>query len=166
MIGSLAASCEKMRLARDQHDKAEGPVWSGIGVVPRIVVDTDCLVAAAYAKGSASRRVLEACLRGEVLALVSPDLQQEYEYILSRAVRGRDFGGTLQQFLAKAEQVHPSKTPRVVPDDPTDDKLVTAALAGRADALVSNDRHLLGLDPYGELRVVRPTEFVRLWMTR
>ena len=132
----------------------------------RIVLDTDCLVGAAYAEGSASRRVLEMCLRGEVVALVSRDLQHEYEYILGRAVRGRDFRRTLQQFLVRAEQVQPSETPRVVPEDPADDKLVAAALAGRADAIVTNDRHLLGLDPYGELRIVRPTEFVRLWMKR
>ena len=81
-------------MADDQHDKPESPPR------PRLVLDTDCLVAAAYAEGSASRRVLEACLRGEVVALVSPGLQREYEHILSRAARGRDFGGTLQQFLA------------------------------------------------------------------
>lgn len=134
--------------------------------MPRIVLDTDCLVAAAYAEGSASRRVLEACLRRQVVALVSPDLQREYEHVVRRAVRGRDFGETLQQFLAQAEQVHPAETPRVVPDDPADDKLVAAALAGRAGAIVTNDRHLLGLDPHGELRILRPTEFVRLWMKR
>jgi predicted nucleic acid-binding protein len=132
----------------------------------RIVLDNDCLVAAAYAEGSASRRVLEACLRGEVLALVSPDLQHEYEYILGRAVRGCDFGATLRRFLESAEPVHPSETPRVVPEDPADDKLVAAALAGRAGAIVTNDRHLLGLDPYGELRFVRPAEFLRWWRGR
>ena len=64
------------------------------------MLDTDCVVAAAYAEGSASRWVLEACLRGEVVALVSPDLQREYESVISRAVRGRDFGETLHQFLS------------------------------------------------------------------
>jgi len=147
-------------LADDQHDKPESPPRL------RLVLDTDCLVAAAYAEGSASRRVLEACLRGEVVALVSPDVQREYEHILSRAVRGRDLGATFQQFLAKAERVHPAETPRVVPDDPADDKLVAAALAGRADAIVTNDRHLLWLDPYGELHILRPTEFVRRWLAR
>lgn len=153
-------------MAERQPDQTGNVARPATGPLPRIVLDTDCLVAAAYAEGSASRRVLEACLRGEVVALVSPDLQHEYEYILGRAVRGRDFGGTLRQFLAKAERVHPSETPRVVPDDPADDKLVAAALAGRAAALVTNDRHLLGLDPHDELRVVRPTEFVRLWIIR
>ncbi len=152
----MAALAEQQREPTGSRDRP------GAGTVPRIVLDTDCLVAAAYAEGSASRRVLEACLRGEVVALVSPDLRREYEHIVRRAIRGRDFGETLQQFLAKAERVHPAETPRVVPDDSTDDKLVAAALAGRADAIITNDRHLLGLNPYDELRIVRPTEFVRL----
>ena len=79
------------------------------------MLDTDCLVAAAFAERSASRRVLEACLRGEVIALVSPDLQHEYEYILGRAVRERDIRRALQRFLGKAGRVHPSETPREEP---------------------------------------------------
>ena len=53
--------------------------------------------------------------------------------------------------------------PRVVPDDPGDDKLLALALAAHADAVLTNDRHLLGLDPYGPVRILRPAEFVRLW---
>jgi putative PIN family toxin of toxin-antitoxin system len=152
-------------LSEQQPDQTGNSEQPGTAPAPRLVLDTDCLVAAAYAPGSASQHVLEACLQGRVVALVSPDLRQEYEYILSRAVRGRDFGPTFRQFLAGADLVCPAETPRVVPDDPADDKLVAAALAGRADALVTNDRHLLRLDPHGDLRILRPAEFVRLWLS-
>jgi len=83
-----------------------------------------------------------------------------------RAVRGRDFSDLFRRFLEHAEVVEPVETPRVVPDDPDDDKLVAAALAGFADAIVTNDHHLLGLHPYGQLRIVRPAEFVRQWLGR
>jgi putative PIN family toxin of toxin-antitoxin system len=127
----------------------------------RIVLDTDILVAAAYARRSASRQVLEACLRREVHAAVSTALLREYTHILSRAVRGRDFGDLFQRFLEQAEMVELVEIRRIVPDDPGDDKVVATALAAGADAIVTNDRHLLQLDPYGKLRIVRPAEFVR-----
>jgi len=49
------------------------------GQVLRVVVDTDSLVAAAYAERSASRQILEASLRREVKAVISPALQREYQ---------------------------------------------------------------------------------------
>ncbi len=147
-------------------DRTEECARPDEGRVPRVVLDTDSLVAAAYAEASASRHILEACLRREVQAVVSPALQREYACILRRAVRRRDFSGLYQRFLEHVEVVEPVETPRVVPEDPGDDKLVAAALAGFADAIVTNDHHLLGLDPYGRLRILRPAEFVRLWLGR
>jgi putative PIN family toxin of toxin-antitoxin system len=137
-----------------------------VGQVLRVVVDTDSLVAAAYAERSASRQILEGCLRRDVQAVISPELHREYQYIVSRAVRGRDFSDLFRTFLEEAEVVAPVETPRVVPENPDDDKLVAAALAGFADAIVTNDHHLLRLDPFGQLRILRPAEFVRLWLGR
>jgi predicted nucleic acid-binding protein len=57
--------------------------------------------------------------------------------------------------------MEPAQAPRVVPDDPGDDKLVAAALAAGA-ALVSNDAHLLALAGHEVLEVVRPAD-VRAW---
>jgi putative PIN family toxin of toxin-antitoxin system len=129
----------------------------------RVVLDTNVLVAAAYAERSASRRILEGCLRGELTAILSPDLEREYGHIAPRAVHGRNIERTLQELLRVAQRVQPQETPRIVPDDPDDDKLIAAARAAGADAVVTNDRHLLTLDPLGPLRVLRPVEFVRLW---
>src|SRR3954454_7809361 len=106
----------------------------------RVVLDTNVLVGGLYAPGSASRRLLDACLNGQLRACVSPALRQEYEQILARAVRGRPYQETLQRLLGQAVMVEPAATPRVVPDDPEDDKLVAVALAAGADALVTNDR--------------------------
>jgi predicted nucleic acid-binding protein len=48
-------------------------------VITRIVLDTNVLVAAAYNAGSDSRRIAEACLHGELTAVLSPALRREYE---------------------------------------------------------------------------------------
>jgi predicted nucleic acid-binding protein len=56
-----------------------------------------------------------------------------------------------------AEIVEPAQTPRVVADDPEDDKLVSAALAAGA-ILVTNDNHLLAIAGHEGLKVVRPAD--------
>lgn len=129
----------------------------------RVVIDTNVLVGGAYAPMSASRQVIDACLRGELVAVQSPSLHKEYEHILEKAVRVHGYDEALRQFLEKAEVVEPAIVPRVVPDDPEDDKLVAAALGGNAGFIITNDRHLLDLDPYGLIRIHRPADFVRLW---
>jgi putative PIN family toxin of toxin-antitoxin system len=132
---------------------------------PRVVLDTNVLVGAAYAEESASRRLVEACLDRELIAVLSPALRREYEQIIRQAVRVRGFDDALRRLLDEAEIVEPQQTPRVVADDPEDDKLVAVAVAASASALITNDRHLLALDPHGPIRIVRPAEFVRLWRT-
>ena len=69
------------------------------------------------------------------------------------------YGESLRRFLEQAEVVEPARTPRVVPEDADDDKLVAVALAADA-TLVTNDRHLLRLDPGGPVRILRPAEYV------
>lgn len=132
------------------------------GSPPRIVLDTNILVGSAYAPTSPSRQIIDACLRRELVAVLSPALRKEYEHILKRAVRVRGYDEALRRLLEIAEVVEPAEVPRVVTDDPDDDKLIAAALGGNASAVITNDRHLLDLDPYGPIRILPPPSFVRL----
>ncbi len=120
----------------------------------RIVLDTNVLVAAAYAENSASRRIVEACLSGDLVAVASPAVKSEYEFILARAVRRPDYEGRLAELLEAMELVEPDQQPRVVLEDAGDDKFLAAALAARAEWIVTNDRHLLQHDPYHDIRIV------------
>lgn len=120
----------------------------------RIVLDTNVLVAAAYAEGSASRLIVEACLSGDLVAVASPAVRSEYELILARAVRRPDYEGRLAELLENMELVEADELPRVVLEDATDDKFLAAARAARAGWIVTNDRHLLQHDPYHDIRIV------------
>jgi hypothetical protein len=62
-----------------------------------------------------------------------------------------------QRWFLRAGDSTQVMTPRAVPDDPGDDKLVAAALAAGA-VLVTNDAHLLVLAGHAGLEVVRPAE--------
>ena len=128
-----------------------------MAAVRRVVLDTNVLVAAAYNPRSASRRVVEACLAGGLTPVLSGALRREYEFILARAARGRPYLERIHRLVDGAEIVEPAQTPRVVVDDPEDDKLVSAALAAGA-MLVTNDAHLLTIAGHEGLKVVRPAD--------
>ncbi len=127
--------------------------------VQRVVLDTNILVSSAYDEWSASWKILNDCIRGELTAVMSPALRREYERILSQTVKIRGHAETVQMFLAAAELFTPQAIPAVVPDDPDDDKVIATAVAGHAGAIITNDRHLLDLDPYHDIRILRPVTF-------
>jgi predicted nucleic acid-binding protein len=129
---------------------------------PRVVVDTNVLVAAAYNPGSASAWVVGACLDGRLVAVVSPALLGEYARILPRAVRGAERAGRVARFLdgTAVTLVEPTgaETERVVADDSADDALFAAAVAGRARAVVSNDVPVQAVGSHRGVAVLRPSE--------
>jgi putative PIN family toxin of toxin-antitoxin system len=109
------------------------------------VIDTNIFIAAVRSPGSASRQLLDAIEGGRATLLVSPPVFREYRHILPKAVQSHEREQIIRQWLSRAEPVEAERGPRVVPDDPDDDKFVALALQGQADAIVSNDEHLLGL---------------------
>ena len=61
-----------------------------------------------------------------------------------------------------ADVVTGEKALRVVEADPDDDKYLAAAIEGRADYVVSGDKHLLDIRAYEEIRIIPPRSFLTL----
>ena len=66
---------------------------------------------------------------------------------------------TRRRFIRRAHVVEPGASRHVVPQDLQDTPVLRAALAAGVDYLVTNDRHLLSLNPYESLRIVSMTEY-------
>jgi len=49
-----------------------------------------------------------------------------------------------------------------VPDDPDDNKFISAAITGKADYIVTGDGHLLDLGSYQGIEIVTPKVFLEL----
>ncbi len=69
-----------------------------------------------------------------------------------------DVAGLLNHYQAITTLVDPADVPRVVPDDADDDHVIAAALAARADLIVSGDHHLLSLGSHEGIVIVTPRE--------
>lgn len=133
----------------------------------RTVLDSSVLVAALVTPNpaSASRIILAAAAAGAVRLVVSDALEEEYRRAVaypqvvrySAKVNRQAFVSTV---VAVADRVLAGEAKGRVARDPADDMVLAAAIGGRADWVVSLDRHLLDLAEVEGVRILRPGDFL------
>jgi putative PIN family toxin of toxin-antitoxin system len=135
----------------------------------KVVVDASVVVAAVATKNprSASRLLIEAAALGVCDLVVTDEIEAEYRDAVERekvkraAPRGLDRLAFVDAIVGTAERVEPTAEVRVVERDPKDDRYVAAALASRAEYVVSFDRrHLLAIGSYEGIRFLTPGDFL------
>ncbi|MFN8994964.1 MAG: putative toxin-antitoxin system toxin component, PIN family [Pseudomonadota bacterium] len=133
----------------------------------RLVLDTNIVVAGLLWNGP-PRRLLEAAIAGEVELYSSPVLLDELAHTLaySKFDKRIDSFGTsiaalVAQYTALVSLVAPASVPRVVANDADDDHVIAAAVAARAELIVTGDRkHLLPIGSHQGIAIVTAREVV------
>ena len=129
----------------------------------RIVVDTGVFVSALWSPNGFTADLLTQLLaKHEVL--VSTALLDEIADVLRRPKFAQRvsiqtataFRQLLYQYSTEIEVT----SELTVCADPDDDILFELATDGQADYIISGDRKVLALDPFGQVRVVSPRGFV------
>lgn len=134
---------------------------------PRIVVDTNIVMGGLInPRRSSSGRVVGLWLEDRVEVLVSPEIRGEYLDIASKMRFGRreaveEREQKLKRLLANARTVEPGIRLDCVPGDPADNRFLECAVAGRADCILTQDRHLLTLAEFQGVRILTAGDFIR-----
>ncbi|MER3488140.1 MAG: putative toxin-antitoxin system toxin component, PIN family [Chloroflexota bacterium] len=138
------------------------------GLLVRVVVDTNVVVAACFAPASAAARVLRRWRAGRFELVTSPALLRELAVLVDRlqdvpAVRRAQqcLVALHQEFRHRAHTVQPAPLDLRL-RDPADEPVLGTAVAGGAAYLVSTDAVLLGADGYRGVRVLTPSRFLAL----
>ncbi len=71
-----------------------------------------------------------------------------------------------RRIIRRATMVAPGASRHGVPQDAKDSPVLCAALDAGVDYLVTNDHHLLELDPYEGLRIVSMTEYYGILVSK
>lgn len=129
----------------------------------RVVLDTNALISALLFGGEPGRLV-SLWESGRIVLLLSKDVLLEYIRVLGYHKFGLDAADIMglieDHVLPFAEMIPVGEAPKIVVDDPADDKLLALADAGRADFLISGDIHLLSLGTYRRVEILAPRRFL------
>ena len=128
----------------------------------RIVVDTNVLISAVFFKGKPGV-ILEAWRTGSIEILLSEEILKEYSEVLKRLSKkypSIDTSGIMSVFATGCRIVEPENIGKQICADPEDDKFLAAAISGEAEIIISGDKHLLDVNGYSGLEILRPAEFI------
>ena len=132
----------------------------------RAVLDTN-VVASALLWGGTPRQLLTAAREKRVRLFTSTTLLLELTDILGRAKFARKIAAAqlsldqlLERYTSLTTVVHPLAIAPTILDDPDDDRVLACGFAAKVEFIVSGDRHLLDLEEYRGIRVVKVSEAV------
>jgi uncharacterized protein len=128
----------------------------------RVVLDTNIMFSAILWRGTPYQLLLALSQRQDTELFTSPILLEELRDTLSRptatkrlAIINTSSSQALSDYLNIAQVVEPTQVPRIVMRDPDDDHVLAAALACRADIIVSGDEHhLLPIGVYQGIPII------------
>lgn len=136
-------------------------------MLPRIVIDTNVIIAALRSNSGASFRLLSLVGTGKFDLTISVPLVMEYEDVAKRLARSfgllhRDIDDILDFLCQVGEQRQIHFLWRPFLKDPKDDMVLELAVEAGCDYIVTfNGRDFVGVDQFG-LRVIPPKEFLRI----
>lgn len=140
----------------------------------RVTLDTNVLVSAFISKRGHSADVLDLVATfGEITLVLSKEILEEFNDVMSRReVASRfDYSKTdvskFEEALRDVAEIIVVKSHfKAVREDPEDDIVVNTAIDGRADYVVSGDRHLRELKRFKGVRTVSPKAFLTILTKR
>ena len=132
----------------------------------RVVADTNTVVSGLLWHGN-PRRVLEAARAGTLQLFTSAALLAEIEEVLQRpkfarrlSLAGAASHTLVMGYAALAWLIEPAAIAPVIIADPDDDVVLACAVAARAEAIVSGDKHLRDLKQYEGMPILTAAQLL------
>jgi putative PIN family toxin of toxin-antitoxin system len=128
----------------------------------KVLFDTNVYVAEALL-GRAAERMINATLVARWRIYSSKHILGEVQTVLQRLGFAKRLATlTRDRIRRRSSLISPPPSRHSVPGDPNDSPILRAALACGADYLVTNDRHLLELNPCEGLEIVSMDRYLHI----
>jgi len=129
----------------------------------RVVIDTNVLVSALIKRGKPRTLVFK--LLEEHTVILSRQMLAELADVLTRdkfTVKTSQVDRFLTILVQKSKIVKPSSRFKVIKEDPADDVILNTAYAGKAQYIVTGDRHLLALKEFKRTKIVNISQIFEI----
>lgn len=123
----------------------------------RVVLDTNVFVSGLLFGGKPGQ-ILSQAREGNLRLLLSAEILEEYIRVLSYPkfdLRAADIKRMIREELIPFSEPHRIHTVvRFIREDPSDDKFLALAVEGKAEAVISGDRHLLSAGTFCDIPIL------------
>jgi uncharacterized protein len=130
----------------------------------QVVLDTNVIISS-IAFGGKPKAIMEKAIKGDIQLVLSDAMLEEIQGVLS----GKKFPypahvvvEITQQLTSLAEIVYPEEEISVIKNDPSDNRILECAVAGKARYVVTGDADLLSIKSYQKIAILTPDEFLKL----
>jgi putative PIN family toxin of toxin-antitoxin system len=130
----------------------------------RIVIDTNVFVSMVIRPGHLSDAIIDKIDRGAIVLYSAETLSELIEVLgrrkFARYTTKEDIAAFVGWFADAGELVTVTREVQASAD-PKDDKFLSLAVSGRADAIISGDKkHLLSLGSFESVPIFSPADFI------
>jgi len=121
----------------------------------KVVLDTNVFISGIFWEGNFCSQIISKWRMGEFELVSSKEIIEELVKTL-RNFKISMPNELIQEWttliIENARIVEPVKMLEIIKEDPADDKFLEAAIAGNADLIISQDKHLLKLTQYQNIK--------------
>lgn len=135
----------------------------------RVVIDTNVLISGIIQKSGFPYKVVKLWEEGTIVLITSLSMIKEAEKVLNYPKIKKKYSlgegkikKTVLNLLRYSVLIDNPPSLGVIKEDPDDNKVLSTALKGKADYIVSGDSHLLCLKTYKGLEIVTPKKFCEI----
>ncbi len=124
----------------------------------KVVIDTNILISGSYDESSHSFKILQEVIAGKIQACATHQTMSENRQMLRKLVKDRNYRTLLESYFQKL-QVTKLFRPLQVVADPEDNKLFESAVSAGAQYIITEDREVLDVEVYRDVKVITPEDF-------
>ncbi len=129
------------------------------------IIDTNIFISSVLFKGKADKLV-KLWKKREFVFLISKDVLEEYIQVLSYpkfSLTKEEIKYIIEEeLLPFVKIIKVSSCIEIIKDDISDNKFISLAIDGKADFIVSGDKHLLELNKVNEIKIISLKKFLSL----